>query len=194
MVTALIVIILLILLVAYLVQRFDLLFRTPAEAAGRKGELKAAKTIRSILNENDVLINNVSISVEGKETELDNVVINNCGIFIIEVKNYKGLLEGKEDDFEWNKFHKSSGGKIYLKTVKNPIKQVKRQIYILSQYLQKNGIRTWVSGYAYLLDNNSPVESEMLLTSIKEIEKTIHTPGRKQLNSEMISKIWKLLE
>lgn len=194
MVTALIVIILLILLVAYLVQRFDLLFRTPAEAAGRKGELKAAKTIRSILNENDVLINNVSISVEGKETELDNVVINNCGIFIIEVKNYKGLLEGKEDDFEWNKFHKSSGGKIYLKTVKNPIKQVKRQIYILSQYLQKNGIRTWVSGYAYLLDNNSPVESEMLLTSIDDIEKTIHTPGRKQLNSEMISKIWKLLE
>ena len=194
MVTALIVIILLILLVAYLVQRFDLLFRTPVEAAGRKGELKAAKTIRSILNENDVLINNVSISVEGKETELDNVVINNCGIFIIEVKNYKGLLEGKEDDFEWNKFHKSSGGKIYLKTVKNPIKQVKRQIYILSQYLQKNGIRTWVSGYAYLLDNNSPVESEMLLTSIDDIEKTIHTPGRKQLNSEMISKIWKLLE
>lgn len=194
MVTALIVIILLILLVAYLVQRFDLLFRTPAEAAGRKGELKAAKTIRSILNENDVLINNVSISVEGKETELDNVVINNCGIFIIEVKNYKGLLEGKEDDFEWNKFHKSSGGKIYLKTVKNPIKQVKRQIYILSQYLQKNGIRTWVSGYAYLLDNNSPVKSEMLLTSIDDIEKTIHTPGRKQLNSEMISKIWKLLE
>lgn len=194
MVTALIVIILLILLVAYLVQRFDLLFRTPAEAAGRKGELKAAKIIRSVLNENDVLINNVSISVEGKETELDNVVINNCGIFIIEVKNYKGLLEGKEDDFEWNKFHKSSGGKIYLKTVKNPIKQVKRQIYILSQYLQKNGIRTWVSGYAYLLDNNSPVESEMLLTSIDDIEKTIHTPGRKQLNSEMISKIWKLLE
>lgn len=194
MVTALIVIILLILLVAYLVQRFDLLFRTPAEAAGRKGELKAARIIRSVLNENDVLINNVSISVEGKETELDNVVINNCGIFIIEVKNYKGLLEGKEDDFEWNKFHKSSGGKIYLKTVKNPIKQVKRQIYILSQYLQKNGIRTWVSGYAYLLDNNSPVESEMLLTSIDDIEKTIHTPGRKQLNSEMISKIWKLLE
>ena len=76
------------------------------------------------------------------------------------MKNYSGTLAGDADDFEWEKLHMSQGGNIYIKTVKNPIRQVKRQIYILAKYLDYYGVRTWVEGYVYMCDAESPVEDE----------------------------------
>ena len=68
------------------------------ERAGKEGEILAGKMIHQYLNEQDILFNNVEIVVHGRETELDYVVINKNGVFIFEVKNYSGELEGNEDD------------------------------------------------------------------------------------------------
>lgn len=74
------------------------IFEAPERKAGRAGEEKAANIIGSILRENDRLFTNVQISYEGKPAELDNVIVNKYGVFIIEVKNYNGTLVGNEDD------------------------------------------------------------------------------------------------
>ena len=103
-----------------------------ARRAGRRGEHFASRLISEVLNDRDILLTNVKLSYDGKRTELDNVIINNRGVFIIEVKNYSGMLVGEEDDFEWVKNKVTDAGNIDQKTVKNPIPQVKRQIYILS--------------------------------------------------------------
>lgn len=112
--------------------------------AGRMGEEYVSGLIRDIINENDILLNNVSISADNKDAELDNVIINPNGVFVIEVKNYSGILVGEEDDYEWVKKKISSGGELYIKNVKNPIKQVKRQVYVLSQFLKDNKINVWM--------------------------------------------------
>ena len=39
------------------------------------------------------MLTNIKISFEEREAELDNVVINNRGVFIIEVKNYNCYLK-----------------------------------------------------------------------------------------------------
>ncbi len=115
-------------------------FESSKKRAGKQGEVYATNIIKSILKEDDLLYTNVQISYDGKPTELDNVIINKYGVFIIEVKNYRGKLVGSEEEYEWQKFHTTPAGNTYIKIVKNPIRQVKRQIFILANYLDYYGI------------------------------------------------------
>ncbi len=146
-----------------------------------------------MLREGDRLFTNVSIGYDGKPAELDNVIANKYGVFIIEVKNYTGRIIGGEDDYEWQKYKTTDAGNTYEKTVKNPIKQVKRQIYILARYLEYYGSRVWVRGYAILLHGNSPVQSEYILTSVADIDRAIHTSDRRMLDAKMLEKITELM-
>ena len=161
--------------------------------AGMQGEATAVRAILSILREDDRLFTNVQIEYDGKETELDSVIVNKYGVFIIEVKNYVGYITGGEDDYEWIKYKTTDAGNTYGKTVRNPIKQVKRQIYILARYLEYYGSKVWVRGYAVLINGNSPVESEYVLWNIQDIDRAIHTPDRKMLSTQTIDAISKLL-
>ena len=135
----------------------------------------------------------MSIEYDGKPAELDNVVVNKYGVFIIEVKNYSGFIVGGEDDYEWKKYKTTDAGNTYVKTVKNPIRQVKRQIYILARYLEYYGSRVWVHGYAILLHGNSPVRSEYVLTSKADIDHAIHTVDRRMLDTKTVDRIVELL-
>ena len=164
-------------------------FTPEYEIVGKQGEQYAAQLIRSVLREGDRLFTNVQISFDGKPAELDNVVVNKYGVFIIEIKNYKGILVGEEDDYEWKKYKITDAGNTYEKTVKNPIKQVRRQIYVLARYLDYYGFKVWVKGYAILLQGNSPVESEYLLKSRVDIDRVIHTADRKTLSSDTVNAI-----
>lgn len=56
-----------------------------------------------------------------------NVVVNKYGVFIFEVKNYKGQLYGNEDDYNWKKYKDDGYGNTFVKEVKNPIKIVNRK-------------------------------------------------------------------
>lgn len=161
--------------------------------AGNRGEQTIVRVIESVLREGDHLLTNVSIEFDGKPAELDNVVINKYGVFIIEVKNYAGYIVGNENDYEWEKYKLTAAGNIFEKKVKNPIKQVKRQVYILAHYLDYYGLRVWVRGYAVLLQNNSPVNSDYILHSIDEIDKAIHTRDRTMLKTDTVYKIVNLL-
>lgn len=171
----------------------DSVFEPPERLAGRRGEEFASNVIRKVLRDGDCLFTNVEISYEDKRTELDDVVVNKYGVFIIEVKNYNGRLVGSEDDYEWQKYHTTDAGNTYVKTVKNPIKQVKRQIYILARFLDYYGEIVWVSGYAILLQGNSPVDSEYILSSLGDIDRAIHTRGRNRLDLRTVEAVAKLL-
>lgn len=162
--------------------------------AGEIGENKAASIISQMIDKNDVLLRNVSVTYEGKETELDNVIISKRGLFIIEVKNYNGELEGDEESYEWKKYKSTRDGKVYSKKVRNPIKQVKRQIYILGNYLRYYGIDIWINGYVYLLNSNSPVYSDYVLDNINEMDKVLHKKSERYLNKDTINKIIELLQ
>lgn len=146
------------------------------------------------MNEKDLLFTNVDFSFDDRKAEIDNIIVNPYGIFIIETKNYVGEIEGKEDDYTWVKTKITPAGNIYQKTVLNPIKQVKRQIYLLANYIENfTGIRIWIKGYAYLINNNSPIENEFILQNVQNIDKAIHKKTKPQLNKTQISKIKDLL-
>lgn len=160
--------------------------------AGKRGELMFEDMVEDILQDGDVLLNNVSLSVDGKQTEIDNLIINRNGIFIVEIKNYNGILYGDADDYEWVKKKISPGGNVYTKKVRNPIKQTKRQIYILSEYLKYNGIKIWIKGYAYFINQNSPVDDECVIDDISRLDSIIHNQD-KLYDKKLINKAIRLL-
>lgn len=187
------VIILILFIISKAKRRRKKSFDSPEKVAGKIGELEAAEIIKSVLHSGDRLLTNVEFSYDGRPAELDCVVVNRYGVFIIEVKNYSGHIVGNEDDYEWEKYKITRAGNVYEKNVKNPIVQVKRQIYLLAHFLRSNGIDVWVRGYALLLHNNSPVRSEYVLCSIDEIDRALHTKDRKLLSKGEVLKTEKLL-
>lgn len=162
--------------------------------AGKEGELQAKKILNHYLNENDLLLNNVNISIHGRNTELDYVVINNNGIFIFEVKNFSGKLVGNEDDQYWNKYKISRGNKEYIKEIRNPIKQLKREIYLLKEYLKYYGVDLWIEGYVLFVNMNSPVESEYTVNDKSEIDDILHLRRNQVLKKNQIEKIISILK
>lgn len=167
---------------------------TGISRAGDRGEQIASEKIAGILHEDDRVLTNVRLEFDNKNTELDQVIVNQNGVFIIEVKNYKGGLKGKADDYTWKKYHVTETGKYYEKDVRNPIKQVKREIYIIAGYLKANKVNLHIKGYAYLIGANSPVQSSYILNNPKEIEATIHRQKDTVLDQKTINKIIRLLQ
>ncbi len=151
--------------------------------AGAKGEYRAASAIKSILFKDDWHTCNFEFSVDGREAECDILVVNTNGIFIFEVKSLSGSLFGCETDDTWEKVKESDGGNLYSKEIKNPIKQVRRQRWLLKELLGSYGIYDfWIDGYVLLVNANPHDESEYILTDLSEVERIIHTPGEHPFN------------
>jgi len=165
----------------------------PVEEAGRRGEEVATDIISTLLKDSDYLLTNVNLSYEGKRTEIDNLIVNEKGVFIIEVKNYVGDLYGDVDDDQWKKYKTTPGGDVYVKPVRNPIKQVNRQVYILSKVLKSHNINVWVEGYVMLIEQNSPVDNPAILWDKRDISRAIHG-GQNQLDRRTVNKIVKFLD
>ena len=165
----------------------------PWELAGRAGERAVREMIRPLLTENDILLNNVTIETDGRQTELDNVIINNRGVFIIETKNYTGSLSGTENDYYWRKTKTSLGGDVHEKLVVNPVRQVKRQVYLLAQYLKTYNCDVWVCGYVFILNAACPVESDIILISKQDIDRVIHHAHNNRLTKKQKDLIVKIL-
>lgn len=97
------------------------------------------------------------------------------------------------DDEQWIKNKITPGGSFYQETIRNPIKQVNRQIYITSQYLKENGFDTWVEGYVFFVEMNSPVVSKRVLVTQKDIDDAIHYGHNNKLTVDKKNKIVELL-
>lgn len=165
----------------------------PEKRAGRLGESFANTVIQEILRDDDVMLTNVRIMAEGKQAELDDLIINKRGVFIIEVKNYSGELFGEEEEDDWIKTKMTPGGSLYQKTVRNPIRQVKRQIHVLSRFLKENNVHVWIDGYVFFVQNNSPVESKYILKTQRDIDLAIHG-GEVVMKEEDVRRIEELLQ
>ena len=151
-------------------------FETEQRRAGARGERAAAMLVSEILRPEDHLLRNVQLVVDEHPVECDLVVVNPNGVFIIEVKNFQGTLVGEEEDEEWVQQNLTAGGHFYVKTFRNPIKQMKRQVHWLATYLRKHAVNIWVEGYVFFVQMNSPIHSADILETQQDIDNAIHSP------------------
>jgi hypothetical protein len=102
---------------------------------GKVGEIKVNNTINSAATNTQYTINNLVLLTEnGKTSQIDHVVINRRGIFVIETKNYSGNIYGNENQQEWTQVLQY--GKVKNKFY-NPIKQNKAHIYHISTLISE---------------------------------------------------------
>ena len=87
------------------------------------------------------------------EAIIDFVVVGCNGVFVINNRNNKGMIECDEHSGSWT-IHKEGrrGGK-YTSTMGNPLKKMKWQVHVLADYLQGCGCKVWVEGVVFFSNN-----------------------------------------
>jgi len=80
-----------------------------------------------------IVLKNIYLPAQGKETEIDLLLIHEKGIFVFESKNYSGWIFGNEDQLNWTQVLQNGvKNKFY-----NPIRQNRTHIKALSEFLEK---------------------------------------------------------
>ncbi len=166
--------------------------------AGIAGEQNSAKLI-SALPDSYCGFQNLNVTFDGKQSEIDLTVVGPTGIFIIEVKNLNGTVVGDYQSNKWTQHKIGRGGTPYSKQFYSPVKQVGTHIYRLANFLRQNGIREYVNGCVYFAN----YESELRIHGIPDkipVFDSFDTlcryilSGEKILNGEQVTKICKFLK
>ena len=114
---------------------------------------------------------------------------------VLENKNYSGQIHGLENDMEWSRVKKSKKGHLYSSRVSNPIRQVKRQTYILSEFLKKNKIHAWIDYLVFIDNPECLVNSNVLCTDKNSLlDRLLLSDRRNVLAQSQIDAILKCLE
>ena len=107
---------------------------------GERGERAVAEVLGETVPGKQYVINGLCFSVkEGVSCQIDHILINSAGIWVIETKNYSGEIYGNEEDRYWRQVL----GYGYNKTVNkfyNPKKQNATHIYRLKEILGRRNI------------------------------------------------------
>lgn len=128
--------------------------------AGASGELKTLKQLDK-LPDDYVLFNQIDVpnaKTKRGYTELDLVVVGPNGVFVIEVKNNNSKVTGDEQAPNWTAHKVGQKGGRYTAEVRNPIKQLKKQVHVLSNYLKGKKASTWLEGVVFFSHRNARVK------------------------------------
>ena len=110
-----------------------------AEYKGAKGEKKISRMAdRACLNTSAIPIKDLCLPwPDGKTAQIDELIIADSGIYVIEVKNYKGWIFGHENNQHWTQVL-STGfrGESIKNRLYNPIRQNNSHIYCIKKNLK----------------------------------------------------------
>jgi hypothetical protein len=127
--------------------------------AGAEGEDRALAAL-STLPAEYTLFNQIRLPDERSRTgfrEADFVVVGNNGVFIIENKDYRGEIRGDENAANWELHKIGIGGTPYTKACRNPIRQVRVYVTLLSRLFLMRDIKARITPLVSLSQNNSLV-------------------------------------
>jgi hypothetical protein len=116
--------------------------KTQTLKSGAAGEDHIISILNQLSNSyyifNQVIVPNKK-AIKGYN-EIDIIVFSGKNIFIIEVKNRKGQIQGSFDDDHWTVHKVGMKGTHYTDTMYNPLKQVKNQQRALENHLKANNL------------------------------------------------------
>ena len=107
---------------------------------GLQGEKEAFDLLAKLPRQYKIL-SDVHLVDGKKSSQIDFVIIGSNGIFIMESKHIKGIINGKEDDNYLQKVKIGRGGDKYFKRMYNPIKQISGHKIGMDVFLKKKGFK-----------------------------------------------------
>ena len=108
------------------------------ETRGAKGETIVARILGRTIDGEQYVIHDLLFSDKnGNSCQIDHVLINKHGIWVIETKNFSGRIYGDARRREWTQVlaYGNEKNKFY-----NPVKQNATHIYRLAEYLDEKNI------------------------------------------------------
>jgi len=132
---------------------------------GALGEKSVAFLLSGLDKTKYKLINKIMLQVGNKTTQIDHVIVSNYGIFVIETKNYKGWIIGKEFDDNWKQVIYKRKEKLH-----NPIKQNYGHIQALKEILNEFEDINYISIIAFT------TRADLKVTSKTDVVYTINLP------------------
>lgn len=98
---------------------------------GKMGEATSSFVLHRLPKNEYVVLNNIMLRTNYGTTQIDHVVVSRYGIFVIETKNYTGLITGSRDADQWTQYFNKM-----KYSFKNPIHQNYGHIVALSNLLE----------------------------------------------------------
>jgi hypothetical protein len=130
--------------------------KTQILKAGVTGEKAATRVFKNLSNEYTVF-HDLTVTYDGRQSQIDHVIIGPTGIYIVETKNIKGKITRSSEENKWNITKTGRKGGVYSKSMYNPVKQVGTHVYRLSNMLRDNKVHAWVQGIVYFSNEESIV-------------------------------------
>lgn len=122
----------------------------------------------------------------GMTRQIDHLVLLSTGLYVIETKHWKGhivmglnrmgshkfsfladLVDREKE--ETLIFSKGDSGELTVKTVDNPICQIQQTAVLLSNYLQKQDIKTWINTLVFFNHDEKEVHDWLDNSIVKRI-------------------------
>ncbi len=101
-----------------------------ANFIGAIGESAIHQVALAYLDDNYYVLNDIVLKATNGTTQIDQIIVSKFGIFVVEVKNYKGWIFGNEKDAQWTQTLTS--GKYRFQ---NPLRQNYKHVKTLQSLL-----------------------------------------------------------
>lgn len=107
------------------------------ESKGKRGESEVAKILGETEAGKQYVVNDLLFSDGERSCQIDHVLINPRGIWVVETKNYAGRICGTDDEREWTQF---LGNGETVNRFYNPVKQNRTHVYRLKEALNAGNV------------------------------------------------------
>ena len=176
-----------IILIALIILVLLILERRKSYVIENQGEREVAEVLKKIKGYR--LLNDILIKNQDKTTQIDHVLIGKKGIFVIETKDFNGIISGEEYSKAWIQILNGYTNKFY-----NPIRQNYGHIKALENLIKRKDIFISV----IVFTNKSKFEemdTETSVIQLKELKKFIKKyPSNININKEEIESIYELIK
>lgn len=155
------------------------------ETRGKRGENRVKWVIGETIENEQYVINDLIVSNNGNTTQIDHIVINPRGVFVIEAKNYSGEIYGSENQREWTQVlaYGNVKNKLY-----NPLKQNATHVYNVKRIVGNLPIHSLV---VFVQNNIYHVEARNVIP-LSELKRTLCS-GVSVLTTKQMEKAYQLL-
>ena len=155
---------------------------------GKRGENRVRRIIGKTQEGLRYVFNDYKIVDEGMSCQIDHILINQNGVFVIETKNYSGNIYGTDEQREWTQV--LAYGKVKNK-IYNPVKQNNTHLYRIRKILPKEF--PLVSIVVFVQNNTQHINSKVAIP-LYSLYDHIEKNGGITLSSEKIEEAAKLLQ
>lgn len=130
---------------------------------------KSVAFLLSFLNKKKYkVLHNVLLKTSTGTVQIDHIVVSNYGIFVIETKNYSGVIFGKEDEEYWTQVLGKNKFKLY-----NPIRQNYGHVMALKEVLSRFGDLKIIPIVVFTTRANLKLETKTEVTYTVKLLSTI---------------------